>query len=354
MPPRWRSARGAIKQFVNRRFRRWLGPIREYRAFRQRRSPRALGIPLSGGAIDVIEVGSGGLVTVEGWCADLSAFEQALRLQCDGAAHAPTHVYRVPRPDLDVTTTSPGFAGAVAEWALPARASAAAAALLVNGGEALAFTLPPMAPPPYGILHTHPAILGRQDVYCVGPPVPEVSHEVLRLARQLPAPILDLGCGAGALVCALRREGIEAYGLELDEERITSHLMEAARPFVTLYDGALPSPFAAGQFASVVCSEVLEHLPDAHAALIEMARLARTRLLITVPDMSAIPRGFAHGVVPWHLLEASHVNFFTQHSLAAALAPHASGVEFLRFGSVRCDRLAFNNTLAAVATVAHA
>ncbi|HTM31324.1 MAG TPA: class I SAM-dependent methyltransferase [Vicinamibacterales bacterium] len=354
MPPPSRFARGAIEQFVKRRFRRWLGPIREYRAFRRRRSPRRLDIRVPGGAIEAIEIGSGGLLTVEGWSADLAAFEQALRLQCDGEARPPANVFRVPRTDLRAAHASSVFPGAVAEWALDPRASAATAVLLVGGREALTLTLPPMTAPPYGILHTHSTILKRQDVYCVGAPVPEVSDEILALARQLPAPILDFGCGAGALVCALRREGIEAYGLELDGDRITGHLLEAARPFVTLYSGALPAPFATGQFASVACSEVLEHLPDPDAALIEMARLARRRLLITVPDMSAVPRGFAHGVVPWHLLEASHVNFFTQHSLAAALAPHAASVEFLRCGIVGCDRLAFYSTLAAVATLAHA
>ena len=147
---------------------------------------------------------------------------------------------------------------------------------------------------------------------------------------------------------ALRREGVEAYGLELDDERIRHHLLDEARPWVTLYDGRLPTPFRDGQFRSVCCSEVIEHLPDPVLVVEELARLASERLVVTVPDMSAIPRGYHHGIVPWHLLEATHLNFFTQASLESLLAPIASSIEVARFGQVRCDRLSYYTNLAAV------
>jgi 2-polyprenyl-3-methyl-5-hydroxy-6-metoxy-1,4-benzoquinol methylase len=189
--------------------------------------------------------------------------------------------------------------------------------------------------------------VGRDGIYGFGPPSPVVSEEVLYLARTLPAPVLDFGCGAGALICALRRYGIEAYGLELDGDRIRDSLLAEARPFVRLYDGTLPSAFADRQFRSVVCSEVLEHIRGPEAVLAELARLASEAVMITVPDMSGIPRGFPHHVVPWHLLESTHVNFFTQHSLAALLAPYADDVEFSRLGAVQCDRLLYYDSLAA-------
>lgn len=61
-----------------------------------------------------------------------------------------------------------------------------------------------------------------------------------------------------------------------------------------------------------------------------------------------------HGVVPWHLLESTHVNFFTQHSLHALLAPHASRIDMSRLGLVQCDRMHFYSSLAAVARLDHA
>ena len=67
-----------------------------------------------------------------------------------------------------------------------------------------------------------------------------------------------------------------------------------------------------------------------------MARIAR-RALITVPDASEIPTLFPHHVVPWHLLESTHVNFFTQTSLARVLLPLFPRVRFLRLGEFRVN-----------------
>jgi Methyltransferase domain len=334
--------------FLRRVLRRHLGPTIDGRSRSRGRQSISTAIPIAGGAVQSIEICDSGLLAARGWARDLTAFERALQLRLGDDRYPPSHTFRVPRPDLEQES---GGLGAVAEWTIAHAPSPRPASLLVDGRDAVSLTIPPVAYTPYAHLHTHPLVLGRRDIYGVGAPVHVVSDEVLALARRLPPPILDFGCGGGALLLALRREGIEAYGLELDQPRIQEHLLADVRPLVTLYDGRCPSPLANGQFASVVCSEVLEHLPDVTAAVDEIARLATRALLVTVPDMSAIPRGFAHGVVPWHLLEATHVNFFTQHSLAAVLAGCAGAVEFTRIGQVRCDRMSFYTGLAAVATL---
>ena len=64
----------------------------------------------------------------------------------------------------------------------------------------------------------------------------------------------------------------------------------------------------------------------------EIGRLCRRAAVLTVPDMSAVPAAFPHHVVPWHLLEATHVNFFTQRSLAAVLNAVFPRVSFARMG----------------------
>jgi SAM-dependent methyltransferase len=346
------AARGSpVIGIAKRRLRRWIGVAREIRAFRQRRSPTVVATPIDGGMVDTIGICSSGVVSVSGWTPDLASYQRALRLAIAGIERAPTHVFRVPRPDVEGAATAAPFRGAVAEWTMAPGQGAQSGVLLVHGKTAARITIPPLKPTPYAHLHTHPQIEHRSDVYGSGAPVQVVSDEVLMLARQLPQPVLDFGCGGGALVRALRREGIEIYGLELDEARIHDHLIDEIKPFVTLYDGSLPTPFADQRFASVVCSEVLEHLPDPVAVIGELARLATARLLVTVPDMSAVPRGFHHGVVPWHLLEATHLNFFTQASLAAVLAPHASQVEFSRIGAIECDRMAFYTCLAAAVSL---
>ena len=340
---------------IKRWVRPWIGPLREFREFRSRPRPLPLDIATPGGGhIDALLVHADNTVAAYGSAVDLEAAAGSLSLRVDGRTIPPAHAFRVPRPDLDRPGPDLPMRGAVIEWALAPGAAARSAALLVEGRPVAETTSPAAPEPPYGHLRTSPRALGRDEIYGHGTPVPFVSAEVLQLARALPPPILDFGCGGGALVAALRAEGLEAVGLELDEPRIRDHLLPAARPHVTLYDGRLPAPFPDRGFASVVCSEVLEHIAGPERAVAELARLATRRMLVTVPDLSAIPRGHQHGVVPWHLLEATHVNFYSQHSLERALAPYAARIEMARLGRVQCDRLTFYTTLAAVVVPAGA
>ncbi len=202
--------------------------------------------------------------------------------------------------------------------------------------------------PHYAHLLDTRRVLGREDIYGEGPPCPVVSPEVLRLTGGLSGRVLDFGCGAGALTLAMRDSGLDAWGLEIDRPAIRQAMPDAAIPYVTLYDGALPTPFEDGAFDAVVSVEVLEHIPNPTKALAEMARLTRDKLLLTVPDIAAIPHGFRHGVVPWHLLEGTHVNFFTQRSLTAVLEPHFKRMEFGRIVGFRVNDTLIHTSLVVV------
>jgi SAM-dependent methyltransferase len=323
-------------------------PARDFWEWRRRKdSCLRIATVVADGAIDVLRIHDDGTIAAEGWAPDLQALVEALRLNIDGVDIPPSHAFRVPRPDVEGIFGKPaGFLGALVEWALPPSSAPQQATFKAAPATAISITLPPFGDVPYAGLRTDRVIRHRDEIYGVGPPVPIVSNDVLHLARSLPPPILDFGCGAGALVRALRHEGLEIYGVELDNDRIRTHLLPEVQPFVTLYDGSLPSPFADGQFRSVICSEVLEHLPTPERFVAEFVRLATDSLLVTVPDMSAIPRLFSHGAVPWHLLEASHVNFFTQHSLESSFAPHAARMVMNRLHPVQCDRARFYTNLA--------
>jgi ubiquinone/menaquinone biosynthesis C-methylase UbiE len=172
----------------------------------------------------------------------------------------------------------------------------------------------------------------------------------LELAKHLPGPLLDFGCGRGVLVGELRRSGVDARGLELDTQKIRDAIagQDVQAYPITLYDGSFPAPFRDGEFRSVMCSEVLEHIPEYQAAIRDIARIASDRVVFTVPDASAIPVGFRHGLVPWHLMEATHVNFFNQENLKSALQPHFSKIEFGRVGGCRFNESTFFVSLAAM------
>lgn len=186
------------------------------------------------------------------------------------------------------------------------------------------------------LLHTD-EVAHREHIYGSGPPTPANDPEIVALAQRCTGSTLDFGCGSGYIVRTLRERGIEAHGVELDRPQIHQALTPDIRPHVTLYDGEFPLPFDDGAFDTVFSSEVIEHIPDYETALAEVVRVSREQLVLTVPDASGIPAGFPHGVVPWHLLESTHFNFFTQDSLQALLEPHFAQLEFARVGAVQVN-----------------
>lgn len=202
--------------------------------------------------------------------------------------------------------------------------------------------------PHYATLRFTPRVLDRADIYSSGPPNPGVHPDVSAIALQLRPPVLDFGCGIGTLMRLLRSAGIDSHGIEIDRPPIRENLAQDLKPFVTLYDGTFPIPYRDKEFASVVCSEVLEHVPNYEAALREIVRVCRGTLFLTVPDISIIPLLHKHNVVPWHLLEATHLNFFNQTSLRELLQPHFRTISFYRLAPCAINGTFYRDSLAAL------
>jgi SAM-dependent methyltransferase len=205
--------------------------------------------------------------------------------------------------------------------------------------------------PHYAHLRVTERVLGRDDIYGFGPPNPEVQPEVAAMALRLRPPVLDFGCGIGALIRVLRSAGVESYGIELDRPGIRENLPADMRPYVTLYTGAFPIPFPDKAFASVTCSEVLEHIADYESAVQEMARVCRGQVFLTVPDISVIPLLHKRNVVPWHLLESTHVNFFNQTSLEKLLKRYFHLADFFRLGPCNINGTWYRESLVALCSV---
>jgi len=287
------------------------------------------------GAFDALSVERAGLVRLEGWHSNAKTQDIELaKCLVDDKELPVLEAFRTYRPDVAAATGSDNaFLGLVVLYRVPADLHGVIHHLKLTHRDATVFEVNDAFQtenPPYSKLLDSPDVLHRENIYAYGPPATAVAEEIKSLGAMMPGPVLDFGCGSGVLIRLLRARNIEAHGIEIDRKAVSDSLLPEVREHIQLYDGRFPLPFADDQFESVIASEVIEHVAEYDQALDEIARIARRNFLITVPDMSSIPLCFHNHVVPWHLLESTHVNFFTQSSLRRALEKRFSDVQFMR------------------------
>ncbi len=189
---------------------------------------------------------------------------------------------------------------------------------------------------PYGevLFPENETLLHRENIYGSGPPIEEPGVEVMNLLRQyLPAKssIVDVGCGAGAYGPGLMAEGHAWLGLE-SNAYCCDILDRRQLPFRRVDPPTRDLPCADFEWDNAICIEVLEHVQDPDVFLREIARMIRTRALFSVPNLEALPYFHGWRVVPWHLLEGDHKNFFTRASLRALLSRFFRRVEIFSYG----------------------
>lgn len=139
-----------------------------------------------------------------------------------------------------------------------------------------------------------------------------IDLDILELRDGMRA--LDLGCGAGRHVHQAYYHSVgHVVGVDLgfDDVVRTRKGFEAApdiepgsrRAFSLAVADALTLPFADASFDRVICSEVLEHIPDHRKALSEIARILKPDGMLGV----SVPRAFPEWVC-WRLEERYHTN----------------------------------------------
>jgi ubiquinone/menaquinone biosynthesis C-methylase UbiE len=100
-----------------------------------------------------------------------------------------------------------------------------------------------------------------------------------------PSSLLDAGCGEGYLACELKRAfpDCRITGLDASEGAIEYARVRFASAAEFHVGDLLALPFPDDAFDVVVCSEVLEHLDEPGRAFAELRRVARHRVVLTVP-----------------------------------------------------------------------
>ncbi len=125
--------------------------------------------------------------------------------------------------------------------------------------------------------------------------------------------VLDLGCGEGRhVISAYLEQDVEAIGVDLCVDDLVT-TQEKSEPFVDkdndekyfalACSNALALPFADNSFDKVVCSEVLEHIPDYEGALKEVQRVLKPGGIFC----ASVPRFWPEWVC-WHYSDDYHEN----------------------------------------------
>ncbi len=100
--------------------------------------------------------------------------------------------------------------------------------------------------------------------------------------------VLDAGCGEGSLSRMLAKKGAIVSGTDISEPNVANaqKLAAAEGLSITFQTADLENlPFPDNSFDVVVCSHVLEHIPDFDKGLQEIFRVARKRVVFAVPTI---------------------------------------------------------------------
>jgi SAM-dependent methyltransferase len=132
---------------------------------------------------------------------------------------------------------------------------------------------------------------------------------------------LDVGCGEGRhTIGAYLSADVDAVGVDLSEKDLQT-AQERAEGFVDKENtnksltfkvaNALELPFEDNSFDKVICSEVLEHIPDYQGVLKEIDRVLKPNGVLAV----SVPRAWPEEICwrlskEYHEVEGGHIRIF--------------------------------------------
>lgn len=153
--------------------------------------------------------------------------------------------------------------------------------------------------------------------------------------------VLDIGCGNGALTYDMAQKGALVTGIDLNETNIQAAQSRFAHPNARYICGDALVELPPGGYATVVLSNVLEHLPGRSAFLRSIQKsLAPERYLIRVPLFERDWRvplkkelGMEWRLDPTHETEYTLESFHEEMDAANLKVVHQE----IRWGEIWCE-----------------
>jgi SAM-dependent methyltransferase len=145
---------------------------------------------------------------------------------------------------------------------------------------------------------------------------------LLKRCNVEPESILELGCGAGAVIKECQRRGYakKYAGIDYSEPAIEYCRNNSEGIDVRSGDIASPSFSVSGNFNVVVLSHVIEHLDEPNKVLAALSRIDYSYLIVEVPLEDLPLAGVKNLLLDRTRNPAGHVQFFTAKSFIALLA----------------------------------
>lgn len=136
--------------------------------------------------------------------------------------------------------------------------------------------------------------------------------------------VIEIGCGSGFLLRALKTKGYAAYGCDIS--------FYAARQAEQINAGAVQLPFKDGSADAVIAISMIEHLTleDTRSFLKEARRIITNKgiIFLVTPNKASL-KSFIFGYEKMHTADPSHIYFYSPNSLSRELKK-------AKFTNIRC------------------
>jgi len=145
--------------------------------------------------------------------------------------------------------------------------------------------------------------------------------------------VVDIGCGEGAYIRFCSARGADVTFVDIEEGKVRAleeRLKKEAKGQVKgIVSDSNPIPLEDGCADIVICTEVIEHVPDPSAFLSELVRLGHkdTTYVITVPDSRS--EYLIKDIAPPQVFEPpNHIHIFTASDFDDLIT--SGGLEIVR------------------------
>lgn len=113
--------------------------------------------------------------------------------------------------------------------------------------------------------------------------------------------VIDVGCGGGILTEALSRVGAQVTGIDMAERSLEVARLHAQKSKLTIDYRKISAEELADSlpetFDSVICMEMLEHVPDPQAIINACARLVKPNGKVFFSTLNRNAKSYLHAIV---------------------------------------------------------